>query len=109
MLNMTAKKVSEGTFEILVDGVKVAKLSDCEVCWIFETDDEELSDYIDGFDCGDMSVREHLGAFRKAYEALASNMASEADFDTENDRRAVERFEYDAEALIDLERHNALG
>lgn len=109
MVAMVARKVSVGKYEIRVDGCKVAYLSDCEVCWIFETDDEELDEYIAAFDRGDMSVSEHLVAFRKAYEALSARDASEAVFERKCEQDALARYEYDPEALIDLDLHNFLA
>lgn len=108
-MEMIAKR-NGSDFEIFANGSKIGRLADCEVCHVFQSDDEEIEGYIVHRIEGDMSVREMLAEIRKGYEAFDRDQASiaKAEFDAENAwLRHAER--YDAEAQRDLELHDFLA
>lgn len=109
MRNFVARR--EGSdFRLFVDGVEFGRLADCEVCHIFESDDEELDGYIADRIEGDMSVREMLAEVRAGYEAWDRDQAAiaKAELYAENAwLRHSER--YDHEAQADLELHDFLS
>ena len=88
MTKMVAKRVGPD-FHLFTDGMKVpfGKLVDCELCHIFESDDERLDYEVDAKLEGDMSLREMLDVVRKAYEAVQAGYAEEMEADRETDRR----------------------
>lgn len=74
-----AKRVgSDFTLFVRCEGYasKIGRLADCEVTHIFESDDEELVDYVRLE--GDMSIREMLVQVRLGYVALQARHTSEA-------------------------------
>ena len=109
MTNMIAKR-NGSDFRLFADGFEIGRLADCEVCHIFESDDEEIEGYIAHRIEGDMSLTEMLASVRAGYEAFNRDQASlaKAEQDAENGwLRHAER--YDHEAQIDLDLHSALG
>lgn len=104
MARMVARKVAVGAYDILVDGVAEASLVDCEVCWIFiDFADERVEALVQDRVSGDMSVREKLAVFRKAWEEVSADDAAEAKFELDCERALYRKLEYDAEAQIDEE------
>lgn len=92
-------------FELFADGFKIGRLADCEVCHVFESDDEEIEDYIANRIEGDMSVREMLAAVRAGYEAFDRDQASLAKAEAYAESawlRHAERFDPEAQADLDL-------
>lgn len=111
MNTFTARKTGSD-FALFVNGSNVpfGFLRDCEVCHIFESEDEELVDYIAGNIEGDMSLSEMLATVRTGYEACNADSAAIYESETFSENAWLRHSErYDAEAQADLELHNALN
>lgn len=108
-MQMVAKR-NGPDFELFADGFFIGKLVDCEVCFVFQSEDEELEDRICHRLQGDMSVRELLAEVRAGYEDLSEFIRLEHEAEMRADEAWVRAYEnyWDPEAQADLEFHNFL-
>ncbi len=96
-------------FTILADGFVIGRLVDCEVTYIFTSNDDDLGDHVNSRIEADFSFSEILAAIRDGHAAHAAECLaiSKAEHNAENAwLRHAERF--DPEAQADLSLHDAL-
>ena len=108
MVNFIAKR-QVGELKLYADGFHFGSFKDCEVCWIFETDDEILSSAVDAKLEGDMSVMEMLAVAKEAYLGILEYdmQVSQAEANAEN--AWLRQAEYDPEAQAEMEMEDAMG
>ena len=108
-VEMIAKR-DGSDFDLFADGFKIGRLSDCEVCHIFQTEDEDLDGYVSHRIEGDMSLGEMLKEVRLGYEAYREFCRLEAQAEARSENAYVRMCEdrYDPEAQRDLELHDFL-
>lgn len=80
MTDFTARRAGPD-FLLFANGVEFGRLANCEVTFVFVSDDERTADYIAHRLEGDMSIREMLVEVRAGYEAMLADEAAEAAHD----------------------------
>ena len=114
---LKAVKTSADHFNLYAGEMKVpfGEITNCEVCWIFLTEDEYLKQEIGDKISGDMGPFEMLPIIRAAYDAVEAGHAAEAAADLAVERRTEEFYEGQfaddacrAELQADLAAHDAM-
>lgn len=108
MVDLVARR--DGSDLVLfADGFRFGRLADCEVCHVFESNDEELEGFVAHRIEGDMSVREMLAEVRAGYEAYSAFVQAEAKAEAYAEGAWLRHAErYDPEAQADLALHDFL-
>ena len=102
MTNFIARR-SGSDFLLFADGYQFGRLANCEVTYVFVSDDERVADYIAHRLEGDMSVRELLAEVRVGYEALLADEAAEAAHDVACEGAWLRAAEHNPEHLAEME------
>jgi len=89
-----------GKLVLKADGFEFGSLVDCEVCWLFQTDDDKLMSMVDL--AGDMSVIEMLAVIKEAYINYEADCAGEAAFEKSCEQSYWNKVEYNAEHQAEM-------
>jgi hypothetical protein len=91
--------------------VPFGKLVDCELCYVFQSDDDRLDDAIAHRLEGDMSLRELLAEVRAGYVAYDAYLAAEAEAERQTELRVEQYYENRGsdEALFQREMEDRMG
>ena len=100
----TAVGKADGHFK-----VPFGQLLDCETSWVFESDDEELQEWVNHSIEADMNVKEMLAVVRRCYEAMQAQAAAEAAAECYAENAWMRAAEYDPEGLAHMEMEDAMG
>ncbi len=108
MTKFIAKR-STGKLELFADDFNFGRLSDCEVCWIFVSNDDELSEVINEAIAGDMSPLEMLPIVKAMYLQVQADRKLEAEHEAYCESAWLRKAEYDPEAYDEMVREDMMG
>lgn len=109
MTNFTARR-NGPDFDLYANGFRFGRLADCEIAFVFQSDDEDLVQAVYDRHEPDFSFSELLAAVRSAYEAQEAYLRAEHEAEIAAEYAWVRHAErFDPEAQADLELHNSFA
>lgn len=108
MTKFIAKR-STGKLELFANDFNFGRLSDCEICWIFVSDDQELSEIVNEALSGDMSSTEMLPIVKACYLRVCADRKAECEHDMLCEGAWLRAAEYDPEAFDQMIREDMMG
>lgn len=105
MTTFTAKR-KIGQYKLLADGVEFGSLEDCEVCWIFCSEDDELAEIVNDALAGDMSPSEMLPVVKRIYLSVWTGRRTEHQAELSAEGAWLRRAEHDPEACEEMARED---